>query len=312
MHPTIAAPVRGATQPADFGSLEQDLSLVGVAMGLDHYSARERRWDRFIVRDARLRGVRGFAFQTSYPNKMRIALPLDSMGGRGVCRAHPKHVHTDGHARRPVSFLPAEMDIWGCSNEGGDFHTAMLAFDREGIEHKLRDNVDLQKLEEPRLNCTHERIYYLMRCLVEECGRVDGLSSLYCESLIVMILVELMRGSSAKPIKRGGLTPTQLSRVLDCMEANLQRRVGLSELAALAGVSVSHFCHAFKQSTGVAPHQWQLDAKIRRAQQLLSQGDKSLAEIALDVGFVDRSHFTRTFHRNVGVAPTAWLRERRS
>lgn len=111
-------------------------------------------------------------------------------------------------------------------------------------------------------------------------------------------------------VKRGGLTRPQLKRVLVRMEEDVQQRVSLSELATLTGLSVSHFCRAFKESTGLAPYKWHLDAKIRKAQRLIIDGDKSLAEIASELGFADQSHFTRTFRRSVGSTPRACLKDR--
>ena len=56
-------------------------------------------------------------------------------------------------------------------------------------------------------------------------------------------------------------------------------RVELAALAQLAGLSQSHYCRAFKASTGMAPYQWQLQARVERAKQLLiRQRDYSESE----------------------------------
>jgi transcriptional regulator GlxA family with amidase domain len=59
------------------------------------------------------------------------------------------------------------------------------------------------------------------------------------------------------------------------------------------------------------PHRWHLNARLRRAQQLLLEGGLPLAEVALSTGFADQSHFTKSFHRQMGISPGAWRRERR-
>ncbi len=65
----------------------------------------------------------------------------------------------------------------------------------------------------------------------------------------------------------------------------------------MVGLSLSHFCHAFKASTGMPPYRWHLNTRVRRAQKLLVETSDPLAEIALASGFADQSHFSRAFRR---------------
>jgi AraC family transcriptional regulator len=85
--------------------------------------------------------------------------------------------------------------------------------------------------------------------------------------------------------------------------------VRLGDLAAITGLSQSQFGRAFKASTGVAPHRWQLNARIAKAQDLLLSSAMPLSEIALLTGFAEQTHFTRVFKRVVGASPGAWQRE---
>ena len=77
----------------------------------------------------------------------------------------------------------------------------------------------------------------------------------------------------------------------------------------LAGLSETHFSHAFKASTGVPPHKWQMQARIRRVQEILISDNASLTEVSAAAGFADQAHFTRVFKSIVGLTPAAWLRE---
>jgi transcriptional regulator GlxA family with amidase domain len=93
---------------------------------------------------------------------------------------------------------------------------------------------------------------------------------------------------------------------MEFIEQNCLRNIRLEELASLTGLSQSHFSHAFKASTGVAPHQWQTNARLDRAKQLLLQGKASLPAIASETGFSDQAHFTRVFRKNMGTTPAHW------
>lgn len=115
---------------------------------------------------------------------------------------------------------------------------------------------------------------------------------------------------SYRKIAKGGLSPWQLRRVLDYLSENLSEDVPLYKLADIASLSPCYFSRAFKASTGLAPHQWLVNARCDRAKELLVENRLRLAEIALDAGFCDQAHFTRVFARTVGTSPGAWRRER--
>ncbi|HEY3841176.1 MAG TPA: AraC family transcriptional regulator [Bryobacteraceae bacterium] len=106
---------------------------------------------------------------------------------------------------------------------------------------------------------------------------------------------------------RGGLAPRQLRRVTEAVDANLSGDPSVSTLAKECGLSTSHFARAFRQSTGMAPHQWLIRRRIEFAKALLL-GDRSLAEIAIACGFADQSHLTRHFARSEGSSPARWRR----
>ncbi|OAF18602.1 helix-turn-helix domain-containing protein [Bradyrhizobium neotropicale] len=113
---------------------------------------------------------------------------------------------------------------------------------------------------------------------------------------------------AAEP-SRGGLAPWQVKRACDRLESDLGSTLSLQAIAAELGLSVSHFSRAFRVSTGLPPHQWLLQQRVKAAKQLMSVRDLPLSEIAISAGFANQSHFTRVFSAVVGVSPGAWRRE---
>lgn len=108
----------------------------------------------------------------------------------------------------------------------------------------------------------------------------------------------------------GGLAPWQERRVREFIDANLGGDPTLDELALACSLSKRHFTRAFRQSIGVAPHQWLQQRRVDRAKQLLAKPAIPLSTVALECGFADQSHFTKVFARVVGVTPRAWRRGR--
>lgn len=109
---------------------------------------------------------------------------------------------------------------------------------------------------------------------------------------------------------RGGLAPHVLRRAQAALKADLKDPPPLPALARLCGLSSRHFARAFRDSTGMTPHQWTMRARVQAAKAMMAEGGERLAEIALACGFADQSHLTRVFKREAGVAPAAWRRTR--
>jgi AraC-like DNA-binding protein len=64
-----------------------------------------------------------------------------------------------------------------------------------------------------------------------------------------------------------------------------------------------HRIPAAVTSTGLAPHQFVLQERINRAKALLRQGNETIVDIALGVGFENQAHFTTVFGNLVGMTP---------
>ena len=95
------------------------------------------------------------------------------------------------------------------------------------------------------------------------------------------------------------------------IEENCDREIDLASLAGRGGLSPFHFLRVFAKVLGVTPHQYLLRARLKRAARLLAAGDRSVTDVALDVGFADLSNFVRTFRRAAGVPPQAFRKAAR-
>ena len=90
------------------------------------------------------------------------------------------------------------------------------------------------------------------------------------------------------------------------MEANLTRALSLADLAQAAGLSPTHFARRFKATTGSAPHQHVMRLRLQRAQRLLRETPRSIAQVAFECGFAHQAHLTRVFKRMAGITPAAF------
>lgn len=133
---------------------------------------------------------------------------------------------------------------------------------------------------------------------------------LYAEGLGTALAVHLLRGYSRTRslAPKYGLTPRQLRDVTDYIKDHLSFNLSLAELAAVAGVSASHFKHLFKQNTGLPVHQYVIRQRVDRAVHLIASSRLKLSEAALQAGFADQSHMARCMRRTIGMTPNAVVR----
>lgn len=135
------------------------------------------------------------------------------------------------------------------------------------------------------------------------CGRV------YLESLAVSVAARLLRFHSSRSTdpgpQNGTLSDRRLRRVLDYIEANLNRNISLADIASVAGLSVSHFKGLFRESVGVPTHQYLIRRRVERAKSLLGEGKLPISQIAFETGFAHQSHLARHMRRVLGVSPKA-------
>jgi AraC-like DNA-binding protein len=95
------------------------------------------------------------------------------------------------------------------------------------------------------------------------------------------------------------------------LDEHAHEHVDLDTIAARAGLSPFHFLRVFAAVIGVTPHQYLVRARLRHAAQLLADPERSITDIAYDVGFADVSNFVRTFHRAAGVSPRGFRKAAR-
>ncbi len=216
-------------------------------------------------------------------------------------------VHYEG-VDRPgsLTFVPAGVDrhSWYSAADlkyVGLFFHPVLAESLECIKpvHDLR----------PQINSCDRFIETIVARIGEEIESDAKPSAIFMEHAVALIALQLMKLDS-QPVTDAFLGRRLNRRVIqqisDYVENHLADDISLAELAAVAQMPTDNFARAFKRSTGMAPYQFVLERRVRRAEHLLSRTAASIASIALATGFASQSHLTTTFRRATGQTPHAY------
>jgi AraC family transcriptional regulator len=199
---------------------------------------------------------------------------------------------------------PGDVDVVPAGAQGGyDATTASRALEiqlERGFVDRVAEETRLARTVGTRHLVAHPTIRRLAWAFVGDAGHPAR--QLYLDSLGVALAVQLLSQGESAPVARG-LTSKQLQRVIDYIEAHLERDLTLVELAGVARVSPAHLRRWFGAKVGEPVHRYVVRRRVERARELLLAGDLPASETALAVGFAHQSHMARWMRRLLGVTP---------
>lgn len=162
---------------------------------------------------------------------------------------------------------------------------------------------------QPVINCgikeeiidTYLKIYDLVE--KERPGFQQIASGMVVKLLGYIVSFQKRKEFSGKPIAK------VIEQVRFLMRQNIEMEFKMEELAQQHHVGYSYFRKMFKKYTGVSPAQYHLQLRIIRAKELLVSSDKTISEIAFQLGFQNIYHFSMLFKKKTGMSPTDFRRK---
>jgi AraC family transcriptional regulator len=149
-------------------------------------------------------------------------------------------------------------------------------------------------------------LWSLAREMQNRAAEVPSVYAEHAAGLLMAHLIRSVRRGRSRQVRGAELSDASLRRVIEFIEDNLGGDVSLTALAALTGTGVDVFARNFKASVGLPPYRYVLQRRLRRAQALLTDSRKPIAEIAGEVGFSGQAHFTAQFGKVMGMSPASY------
>ena len=96
----------------------------------------------------------------------------------------------------------------------------------------------------------------------------------------------------------------RVRRALMLMEQNLARPIAVADIAGQLGLSARQLERLCQQHMGMAPASLYRQLRMRYANWLIENTDRSVTDIANEAGFADCAHFSRQFKDAYGLSPS--------
>ena len=115
-------------------------------------------------------------------------------------------------------------------------------------------------------------------------------------------------GTGVNRFTKSGFSDYRITRSLEMMQKCISAEVELESVARSVGLSRPHFFKLFKKQMGITPNIYMNTLRSERAIEDLINTDKTVTNIAYELGYSSQASFTRFFSSNVGIAPTEYRR----
>ncbi len=102
-----------------------------------------------------------------------------------------------------------------------------------------------------------------------------------------------------------------ISRALRHIRTHFNQDLSIRALAKSCTMSVRQFERKFKHYLKTTPQQFIMKMRVHAGCDALRKTSRSIAEIAVDLGFYDQSSFTRHFRKHMGITPLQYRKEYR-
>ncbi len=160
----------------------------------------------------------------------------------------------------------------------------------------------------PAASGVPEQVYSLMREIAAELPPRNSRSRLIAKASLKMILAKLLKHyatytGTLHNFEQKHRSIQRLDPLFRYLDSHYAEPLTLTDAARVACMSKSHFIHFMKQVTGMSFIAYLNQFRVAKAQSLMANTGKSLAEISHEVGFCDQSYFGQVFRRLLHTTP---------
>lgn len=174
-----------------------------------------------------------------------------------------------------------------------------------GFLKKHTDNNSKNRDEIPYF--TFENDAYIISYL-NSLSTISTTPSIFMENLLAIKFEEIMvyllnKYGNTFELYLKSLVSKEVSTFKNIVDSNVYSNLKLEEIAFLCNMSLSTFKRHFINEYHINPGKWLQDKRLRKAKELLEQGNLKSSDIYLDFGYNNLSNFSIAFKNKFGISP---------
>lgn len=150
------------------------------------------------------------------------------------------------------------------------------------------------------------KIFYQIHALYD--GDANGYE-LAMKALFLQALFVLLQYSKKAETSDSATLSDKLKNVLDYIENHFSEAISVSELARLCYFSEYHFMRFFKKHMNMTCVEYINNLRLEKSVELFEQGNTSILDVSLSVGFHNLSYFHRAFKKKYHMTPLSFIKE---
>jgi AraC-like DNA-binding protein len=192
----------------------------------------------------------------------------------------------------------------------------MITVQNEGINEFLPINSDVQSrkvndsilIPDFSLPENIEKIIILFRQLLH-ISNSNYYTSLISDYLVTLMLTELTQqtiNNISQIIGNYDVKNKKLINILEWIRINIDKEFTVTELAERFNFNADYLTRLFKKHLGLSTKQYINNLKITKAKDYLCQSEKSIKEIAFNLGFKDEKYFMKLFKEHENLTPSEY------
>ena len=248
-----------------------------------------------------------------------IVVKRSALARDGVAHSHDffeLSMCMSGHVLHKINgncydFLPGDVVLLTPT----DFHSETVYEYTETIQIHFKENMLEEEIVNRILDYGSEMVFRfdeetkaairsIMLLLLNEYEANGEYKNEYLKRLFGCLMIVFLRSSRIGADRKKSFSP--MEKAMMYLHAHVRENPTLEEVAAVAGMSSSHYSREFSRCVGRSFRDYLLLTRINAAEKLLLLTDMSVTEIALASGFATSSHFIERFKRLRGMTPSKY------
>lgn len=134
--------------------------------------------------------------------------------------------------------------------------------------------------------------------------------ALMMQSVTIQLAVQLLRELDKELVDehKKGTNYNYVNKAIDYIQAYYNTNINIDDICKAINLSPYHFIRIFKAQIGLTPHEYLMQVRLEKAEEMLQRGGCSVEEVAHMCGFINPGHFSTLFKKVIGIPPSRYKR----